>query len=98
MESSDDLKTQLIAELKIKDKLLEENERKLNLFKNKFTQVGRQSAFYLSKLKDIEYLFNEKNKLVSDGELKDLVNKILYAQKEVEIEIDSNLDVRVNEI
>jgi len=60
--------------------------------------MGRERCFYQSKLKDIEYLFNEKNKLVNEGELKDIINKILYAKKEVEIIIDSNLGVSIKEL
>ncbi len=81
------------VELYKKDKILDEKEQELKLFKTKFLQLGRERFFYLSKLKDLEYLFNERNKLVYDGELKDLVNKIIYAKNEIKIEIDNHLDV-----
>ncbi len=60
--------------------------------------MGKERCFYLSKLKDIEYIFNERNRIVSNGELKDIVNKILYAKNEIEIEIDKDFGVIIKNL
>ena len=75
------------------DKLRLENE--LKIMKLSMNEMGIERNFYLSKIKDIEILFNVKNKYVQEGKIKDLVNKILYSTKEVEIIIAPDGDVNL---
>lgn len=56
-------------------------EKEIKIYKTSFNEMGKERSFYLSKLKDLEFLFNNLNNIINDEKVKILVNNILYSVK-----------------
>lgn len=57
-------------------------QEEIKIYKSSFNEMGKERNFYLSKLKDLEFLFNNENKIVKDEKVKILVNNILFSVKD----------------
>jgi len=88
-EETEKIKQQYQEKLDIANDDISKYRNEINTLKISISEIGRERDFYFSKLRDFEYLVN-KNPAMDKDELMKLIKNIIYAEKEIELNIDEN--------
>ena len=85
----EEIKKKYEDDIKILNDEKEKNKREITTLKLLLAEVGKEKEFYLSKLRDFEFLLNIPNSYDKIS-LIEFMKSILYSDKETEVEIDNN--------
>jgi hypothetical protein len=94
---TEEIKQQYQEKLDIANDEILKLRSEITTLKVSISEIGRERDFYYSKLRDFEML-THKNPAIEKDELMKLIKTIIFAEKEIELQIDESGNINIKNL